>query len=81
MPGPHGRPIEANETKGITAKNFKISERIRKCFYINMSFFLALKSEMQKLQETEIQRRELHSRMEFMQKQFETEKLQVLLSF
>ncbi len=60
------------------SKSVKESES---AFYINMSFFLALKSEMQKLQETEIQRRELHSRMEVMQKQFEMEKLQVLLSF
>ncbi|XP_050972336.1 forkhead-associated domain-containing protein 1 [Labeo rohita] len=35
-----------------------------------------LKSEMQKLQETEIQSRDLHSRLEFMQKRFEIEKLQ-----
>ncbi|KAK2898489.1 hypothetical protein Q8A67_009907 [Cirrhinus molitorella] len=35
-----------------------------------------LKSEMQKIRETEIQSRDLHSRLEFMQKQFETEKLQ-----
>ncbi|XP_051760395.1 forkhead-associated domain-containing protein 1 isoform X2 [Ctenopharyngodon idella] len=35
-----------------------------------------LKSEMQKLQETEMQNRDLHSRLEFMQKQFELEKLQ-----
>ncbi|XP_067249760.1 forkhead-associated domain-containing protein 1 isoform X2 [Chanodichthys erythropterus] len=35
-----------------------------------------LKSEMQKLQETEMQSRDLHSGLEFMQKQFELEKLQ-----
>ncbi|KAG1947430.1 chymotrypsin-like elastase family member 2A preproprotein [Pimephales promelas] len=35
-----------------------------------------LKSEMQKLQETEMHGRDLHSRLEFMQKQFELEKLQ-----
>lgn len=46
-----------------------------------MSFFPALKSEREKLQETEIQSRDLHSRLEFMQKKFEMEKLQVLLSF
>jgi len=34
---------------------------------------------MQKLQETEMHGRDLHSRLEFMQKQFELEKLQVLL--
>lgn len=45
------------------------------------SFFPALKSEREKVQETEIQRRDLQSRLEFMQKQFEMEKLQVLLSF
>ncbi|KAI2661739.1 Forkhead-associated domain-containing protein 1 [Labeo rohita] len=38
-----------------------------------------LKSEMQKLQETEIQSRDLHSRLEFMQKRFEIEKLQSVL--
>uniref|UniRef100_A0A8C1Y955 FHA domain-containing protein n=1 Tax=Cyprinus carpio TaxID=7962 RepID=A0A8C1Y955_CYPCA len=40
------------------------------------SFFPALKSEREKVQETEIQRRDLQSRLEFMQKQFEMEKLQ-----
>ncbi|XP_026125340.1 forkhead-associated domain-containing protein 1 [Carassius auratus] len=35
-----------------------------------------LKSEMEKVQETEIQRRDLQSRLELMQKQFEMEKLQ-----
>uniref|UniRef100_A0A671L8M9 Uncharacterized protein n=1 Tax=Sinocyclocheilus anshuiensis TaxID=1608454 RepID=A0A671L8M9_9TELE len=35
-----------------------------------------LKSERDKVQETEIQRRDLHSRLEFMQTQFEMEKLQ-----
>ncbi|XP_056319169.1 forkhead-associated domain-containing protein 1 [Danio aesculapii] len=35
-----------------------------------------LKTEMQKLEETEMQSRDLHDRLEFMQKQFEKEKLQ-----
>ncbi|XP_043102052.1 forkhead-associated domain-containing protein 1 [Puntigrus tetrazona] len=35
-----------------------------------------LKSEMEEVHETEIQRRDLHGRLEFMQKQFEMEKLQ-----
>ncbi|XP_073675946.1 uncharacterized protein [Garra rufa] len=56
---------ESGALQILCQKHIEVESELRK-----------LKSEMQKLQETEIQSRDLHSRLEFIQKQFEMEKLQ-----